>query len=84
MFALRSCGLGPIPTSDSCDFSPPCDIWWLNMGLRLVFRTSIWEYSEVAECLSLDPVVQVRCPPRVVGIFQAVCIQKHRAWIRTV
>ena len=84
MFALRSCGLGSIPTSDSCGFSPPCDIWWLNMGLRLVFRTSIWEYSEVAECLSLDPAVQVRFPPRAVGIFQTVCIQKHRAWIRTV
>ena len=28
-----------------------------------------WLYSDVLECLPLDPAAQVRIPPRAVGIF---------------
>ena len=54
MFACRSCGPGSIPTSGSWDFSAPCD--------NLV-------YSDVVECLPVDPAAQVRFLPRAVGIF---------------
>ena len=30
-------------------------------------------YSDVVECLPLDPAAQVQFPPRVVGIFSAPC-----------
>ena len=30
-------------------------------------------YSDVVECLPLDPATQVRFPPRAVGIFSAPC-----------
>ena len=47
VFAFRSCGPGSIPTSGGWHFSAPCDIWWLSVGLQLVFRVSRWNVPEL-------------------------------------
>ena len=40
-------------------------------------------YSDVVECLPLDPAAQVRFPPQAVGIFlhvvTHVCIARHKS-----
>ena len=65
------------------DFSAPCDIWWPvwgGIGCRKCSRdryithfyclaVEAGFYSDVVECLPLDPAAQVRFPPRAVGIF---------------
>ena len=91
VFAFRSCGPGSIPTSGIRDFSAPCDIWWPVWVIlpRLCSRdryityfyclaVEAGFYSDVVECLPLDPAAQVRFPPRAVGIFlhpvTSICI----------
>ena len=72
MFAFRSCGPGSIPTSGSWDFSAPCDILCSRDRYITHFYCLAVEagfYSDVVECLPLDPAAQVRFPPRAVGIF---------------
>ena len=64
MFACRSCGPGSIPTSGSWDCSRDR---YITHFYCLAVEAGF--YSDVVECLPVDPAAQVRFPPWAVGIF---------------
>ena len=70
VFAFKSCGPCSIPTLGGWDFSALCNIWWLSVGPRLVFRTSLsMKCPEITAWFRVDSGTnQFKAGKYVVGI----------------